>query len=111
MDTQPTEPRRGATSDDMPVGQSGAPRPKQSEPPDQKTIDALLLLTRTEHEERYRQKAGNMDNVPKGMVAGYIGRKAHAFSPAVLTSSAGARWSAVLLAIILIVSLVLAFAL
>ena len=110
MDKSPIEPQHVAAPDDLPT-ESSSSRPKQSQPPDQKTVDALLLLTRTEHEERYRQKADNMDNVPKGIVAGYIGRKAHAFSPAVLNSSSGARWSAVLLAIILIVSLVLTFAL
>jgi|GEM_PF-2131764 len=97
----PAQPQTG-----WPALQSTGQQPQSKRPPDQKTIDALLAVTRVQHEQEQVRKLADTSTLPKGLITGYIARTVRSFSPELLSSSSQARRRAIVTVVLLALSIV-----
>jgi len=111
---RPSTNANAGTANDSPVNnQASMPQTAGSQSskqlPDQKTIDALLAITRLEHEQSTERKIADTSNLPKGLMSGYISRIAHDVSPEALGTSSKTRWRAIIVIISVLALTVLSF--
>ena len=79
-------------------------------PPDQKTVDALLAVTKAQMAQEASQKQAQKErDAPHGMIAGPINKMATTFDPETLTTSAAARRKAFILVIGFVVLTIISF--
>jgi len=82
--------------------QASQTAPKQ--PPDQKTIDALLAVTRAEmQQEAARKLEEKQRNGPQGFISSRVNKMATTFNPSDIASSSTARNKAIVAVVIFVV--------
>jgi uncharacterized membrane protein len=103
------EPSQQDSPSTNPAQHSNTPAPAHK-PPDQKTVDALLAVTKAQMDQEATQKQAQKErDAPHGMIAGPINKMATTFDPEALTTSAAARRKAFILVIGFVVLTILSF--
>ena len=79
----------------------------KKQPPDEKTVEALLAITRADAERAAKRKAEDMSNAPPGLMSRYVYKTVHTLNPDNITSSPRIQRKAIFIVLGVVLSIII----